>query len=621
MAVSKSAAHSDFSGLWSWRRVLLAASDALLVCVAIVIATALRYDLAMGDIRLGGVLSILPWAVGAQLLGGLALGLYLGRWRFASFDEVAVLGLSAIFTTTVCVVVDLWLASTHSIPLGAALGGGVGAFVLMGSTRYAWRALAESRGRAASAGAARTLIFGAGEGGYQSILAMRHNPTTPYCPVGLLDDNPVKRNLHTQGLRVLGNRNDLVAVARDTQADTLLIAIPSADSTLIDTLQRLGVAAGLAVKILPPVSQLYGDNLAISDIRDVTLEDLLGRHQIQTDVNAIAAYLAGRRVLVTGAGGSIGSELCRQIHTFGPSELIMLDRDESALHALQLSIEGRALLESPSLVLADIRDRGAVQQIFVDRRPEVVFHAAALKHLTLLERHPGEAVKTNIWGTANVLDAGVACGVKCFINISTDKAADPVSVLGYTKRLAERLTAEVAGRADGVYISVRFGNVLGSRGSMLDTFRSQVRSGGPLTVTDPEVTRYFMTIPEAVQLVIQAGAIGASGEALVLDMGTPVRIAEVAARLAAESPRPVRIVYTGLRPGEKMHEVLFGAGEAGRRQAHPLVTHVSVPPLPRAAFEGLGSEHNATTLSESLLRLCGDGLVTTEVPRVTPAAP
>jgi FlaA1/EpsC-like NDP-sugar epimerase len=319
--------------------------------------------------------------------------------------------------------------------------------------------------------------------------------------------------------------------------------------------------------------------VSVAQLRDISEADLLGRHQIETDLDSIAHHLTGQRVLVTGAGGSIGSELCRQIHRYGPAELIMLDRDESALHAVQLSMYGRALLDGDCTVLADIRDAGRIHQIFQDRNPQIVFHAAALKHLPLLEKYPAEALKSNVWGTLTVLEAAAASGVDRFVNISTDKAANPTSVLGFSKRIAERLTAEAATRADGTYLSVRFGNVLGSRGSVLTSFESQIEAGGPVTVTHPDVTRYFMTVQEAVQLVIQAAAIGRDGEALVLDMGKPVRIADVARQLAARSPRHIDIVYTDLRPGEKLHEDLFGDGELDQRPFHPLISHVPVPAM------------------------------------------
>ena len=257
----------------------------------------------------------------------------------------------------------------------------------------------------------------------------------------------------------------------------------------------------------------------------------------------------------------------------------MLDHDESALHAAQLALHGRALLDSDETILADIRDPQRVMEVFEEFQPQIVFHAAALKHLPLLERYPAEAVKSNIYGTLHVLRAAAACGVESFVNISTDKAADPVSVLGYSKRIAERLTAQVASEATGNYISVRFGNVLGSRGSVLTALSAQVDAGGPVTVTHPEVTRYFMTANEAVQLVLQAAVIGADGEALVLDMGDPVRIADIARRLAAGSPRRVDIVFTGLRPGEKLREDLLGQGEADSRPHHPLIRQTPVASL------------------------------------------
>jgi FlaA1/EpsC-like NDP-sugar epimerase len=335
----------------------------------------------------------------------------------------------------------------------------------------------------------------------------------------------------------------------------------------------------------------------------VTHADLLGRHEVDTDVDSIAGYVTGKRVLVTGAGGSIGSELSRQLYRFAPASLILLDRDESALHAVQLSIEGRALLDSRNLVVCDIRDVDRIDQVFDEHEPEVVFHAAALKHLPLLQMHPEEALKTNVWGTQVLVDASLRTGVERFVNISTDKAADPCSVLGYSKRLAERLTAAAANHGDGVFLSVRFGNVLGSRGSVLTAFSSQIDAGGPVTVTDPEVTRYFMTVEEAVQLVIQAGAVGRDGEALVLDMGEPVRIDDVARRLIAESDRPIEVVYTGLREGEKLHEVLFGPGEQGTSPCHPRISHVPVPPLSRGNLptprRGASDEETIKLLQEA----------------------
>ncbi len=307
--------------------------------------------------------------------------------------------------------------------------------------------------------------------------------------------------------------------------------------------------------VLPSVNEMFG-GVKVGDIRPVSETDLLGRRPAEIDTAAVAGYVTGRRVLVTGAGGSIGSELCRQLARFEPAALLKLDRDESGLHAVQLSIHGRALLDSDDLLLADIRDRDRLIELFEHHKPDVVFHAAALKHLPLLEANPQEGWKTNVVGTQNVLDAAEQVGVTHFVNISTDKAANPTSVLGYTKRLTERLTAHKGLTATGTYVSVRFGNVLGSRGSVLPAFREQAARGGPITVTHPDITRYFMLVEEAAQLVINAGAIGRDGEVLVLDMGDPVKIADVAKRFAEQHHPALEIVYTGLRAGEKLHEDL-----------------------------------------------------------------
>jgi dTDP-glucose 4,6-dehydratase len=337
--------------------------------------------------------------------------------------------------------------------------------------------------------------------------------------------------------------------------------------------------------VMPLLSEILEDGMRLTDLRDVAIEDVIGRQPVDTEVESIAGYVAGKRVLVTGAGGSIGGELCRQLSKYGPQELIMLDRDETGLHGVQMTISGHGLLDSDDVVLADIRDKEAIQEIFDHRRPEVVFHAAALKHLPMLEQYPEEAWKTNVQGTLNVLTAARSIGVKTFVNISTDKAANPISVLGHSKRTAERLTAWAAVQSGESYLSVRFGNVIGSRGSVLPTFITQIEAGGPVTVTHPEVTRYFMTIPEACQLVIQAGAIGRPGEALILDMGHPIKILDVAKRVIARSGRPTAIVFTGLRDGEKLHEELFGRREHDDRPFHPKVTHTAVPPLDPDALD------------------------------------
>jgi FlaA1/EpsC-like NDP-sugar epimerase len=404
---------------------------------------------------------------------------------------------------------------------------------------------------------------------------------------------------------MLGDRKAIPRAAQRSGATALIIAVPEAGGDMVRQLSDLALDADLDLKILPPLEELLDGVVGLGDVRAVTEVDLLGRHEIDTDIDAIAGYLTGKRVLVTGAGGSIGSELCRQISRFAPAQLAMLDRDESALHGVQLAIEGRAMLDSRNLIVADIRDEVRLRQVFEEHQPEVVFHAAALKHLPLLEMHPREAFKTNVIGTQLLLDVSRDYNIVRFINISTDKAADPVSVLGYSKRIAERLTA-AASRGEGTCLSVRFGNVLGSRGSVLTAFRAQVEAGGPITVTHPDVTRYFMTVEEAVQLVIQAGAVGRDGEALVLDMGEPVRIDDVARRLAAQAQRPIDVVYTGLRPGEKLHEALFGADERGESPGHPRITHVCVPPLVPETVFALPDDLDDADLVIALQRLTSD---------------
>jgi FlaA1/EpsC-like NDP-sugar epimerase len=454
--------------------------------------------------------------------------------------------------------------------------------------------------------AARLLVFGAGEGGTQ-IVADALAKESDVVPVAVLDDDPRMHGTRILGIPVVGGRDRIAAAARTFRARDLLVALPSASRELVTEITDLAHAAGLFVRVLPPEAELETGDVTTDDIRPLSPVDLLGRREIETDVASIAGYLTGRRVLVTGAGGSIGSELCRQLRMFEPGRLVLLDRDESALHAVELSMTGKALFDTGDVVLADIRDADALNDVFEDIRPDVVFHAAALKHLAILEQFPAEAVKTNVVGTRNVLDAAIRANVDRLVNISTDKAADPSSALGYSKRLAERLTAQYAVERRRAYLSVRFGNVLGSRGSMLDAFQAQIAAGGPITVTDPAVTRFFMTVGEAVQLVIQAGAIGSGGEALVLDMGEPVRIADVAQRLASQHGMPVDIVYTGLRPGEKLHEVLWGEGEVDRRPVHPLISHVPVPPLRPDELATLVAAGDSDDVMELFRRLCQRG--------------
>jgi FlaA1/EpsC-like NDP-sugar epimerase len=563
-------------------RAARAGADALALAVALLIATLLRHDGHLAYVDLSGLAVLAACAAVVHTVAGMRFGLYTGRWSYGCFEEIAALAKTAAITTPVVFVLDTLLG--RLVPRSAIIAAGLIALVLASGVRYSVRLLHDQRLRPSPEHGARVVVMGAGEGAAQVIRAMLRSPFSPYIPVALLDDDPAKRTLRIMGVPVAGNRHAMAEVVRRYRADAVLIAIPSAGADLVRALSDLAQPLNVDLKVVPPVVELFGRTVRVEDIRPVSHVDLLGRREIGIDLAAVAGYLEGRRVLVTGAGGSIGSELCRQIARFHPARLVMLDRDESGLHAVQLSIDGRGMLDDRNLVVADIRDQQRLDEVFTEHRPQVVFHAAALKHLPLLEMHPSEALKTNVIGTYQILQTALRHNVDRLVNISTDKAADPVSVLGYSKRITERLTAAADESTAGTYCSVRFGNVLGSRGSVLTAFAAQVESGGPITVTDPDVTRYFMTVQEAVRLVIQAGALDSSGEVLVLDMGEPVRIADVARRLADAADGHIQIVYTGLRPGEKMQEVLLGPGEPDHRPNHPLISQAPVPPLDGAVL-------------------------------------
>lgn len=560
--------------------------DCLVWFVALPLTTFSRYDFTLGELRLDATVRSWLIAIVGQGVFGLATGLYTRRWRYGSFDEVAALAATVLLTGVAMSIVNVgWFlpGAPRSVPAltaAVAIAGTV-------AVRSIWRLYQQQRTRLELQDAEPLVIVGAGEGGEQIIKALLSDPASRYQPVALLDDDPNRRRLSIAGVRVQGPIIQMREVAAKYGARNVLLAVPSATSDLVRDVDTIASNAGLRLLIVPSVHQMFGE-LGVRDIRPVSEADLLGRRPADIDAEAVASYVTGRRVLVTGAGGSIGSELCRQLARFEPAALLKLDRDESGLHAVQLSIHGRALLDGDDLVLADIRDRDRMFEVFDELRPDVVFHAAALKHLPLLEAAPQEGWKTNVVGTDNVLDAAERAGVTHFVNISTDKAANPTSVLGYTKLLTERLTAQKGETASGTYVSVRFGNVLGSRGSVLPAFRMQADQGGPITVTHPDITRYFMLVEEAALLVINAGAIGRDGEVLVLDMGEPVKIADVARRFAEQHHPPLEIVFTGLRPGEKLHEDLVALDEAGERPFHPLITHVRAAPLDFGSVARIG---------------------------------
>lgn len=556
--------------------------DCICWLLAVAFAVAVYYRFELSGVQWVPVVVYALVACITQFVVGSVTKVYQGRYRHASFDESMGMGVTWLVVAVLTGFIYLTLPRLmdglfrEGFPYALIALAPLAVPVLSLAPRWARRASHMRSQRTAEGSPA--LIYGAGDSGSQVARLLRIDSEAPYSAVGFLDDSPAKRHLVLEGLRVLGTGEDMVEVARERGVEAVILAITAAPPALIAKTEERLRAEGIALKIVPPAREVLG-GLHASDLRDINVADLLGRRQIRTDVRSVSSYLKGKRVLVTGGGGSIGSELVRQIHAFEPAELVILDRDEGGLHATQLKVYGQALLDTPDIALVSIRDKGALETIFAQHKPQVVFHAAALKHLPLLEQYPDEGWKTNVEGTANVLECASRYGVETFVNISTDKAADPMSVLGKTKRCAEHLTAWYGKTEAGRYISVRFGNVLGSRGSMLQTFTQQIEKGGPVTVTHPDVTRFFMTIPEACELVIQAGGIGDDGEVLVLDMGEPVRILDVAKHLISRSGRKVKIVFTGLRPGEKMHEVLFNHGDEVRSRAHPLISHVTVPPV------------------------------------------
>ncbi len=568
---------------------MLAAFDILCWSLATAVVLGVRHDFSISEVQWESVLFY--WVTSSLLLVvvGYFTKFYRGRFLVGSFDEAAGLAVH------VGIVAVLALVSTpmvnETLPRSIPVLVPPVALLLAAAGRWYYRSLRIRSGDPQGVDTARpVLVYGAGDAGRQVLQLLRaeRRPGLDLRVVGFLDDNPGKRNLRIQGVPVLGTGEAIAEAAEEVGARAVILAIPQATGDFIGKVQDQVASRGLDFYVLPRVADLLGSGVDASAIRPVEIGDVLGRHQVTTDLTSIAGYLTGKRVLITGAGGSIGSELTRQVHHFGPGSLVMLDRDESALHGVQLAVHGHGLLDGPDTVLVDIRDAESLRSVFEEHRPEVVFHAAALKHLPMLERFPAEGWKTNVLGTLNLLNLSAEFGVERFVNVSTDKAADATSVLGATKRLAERLTAWHAQETGRPYMSVRFGNVLGSRGSMLHTFNAQIAAGGPVTVTHPEVTRYFMTIPEACELVIQAGSMGGAGEVMVLEMGSPVRILDVAKRMIRHSgAQKVEIVFTGLRPGEKLHEVLFSDDEVASATDHPMVRTVPVPPVAPAGLDGL----------------------------------
>lgn len=587
---------------WLWIQMIL---DSAAWIVAMCVAVLLRYEMNVQFVSVGGLVITCAVAVACQMVVGFSFALYKGRYSFGSFEEAKLLVVVTVIVTAILEVVLLVFGVAMGIPRSIGFIAFPFACLFMAAFRYLKRMYQESTAKP-GAEAQHVVVFGAGYLGTFLVHRMMQDPSSEFLPVALIDDDPAKKHLRISSVPVMGTLHDVAHVLEATRSAVLIVAISDVEPRLMRRVSDAVAGTNTRVMTVPPLTDMLTANKQSVDLRDIAMEDLIGRRPVDIHVHAIAGYVTGKRVLVTGAGGSIGSELCRQLVGFEPAELIMLDRDETGLQSTQLSITGRGLLDGKDTVLADIRDTESLEHIFEKRQPEVVFHAAALKHVSLLEQFPDEAWKTNVMGTLNVLNAAANVDVDVFVNVSTDKAANPTTALGHSKRVAEKLTAWMAGQTGKRYASVRFGNVFGSRGSMLPMFAEQIRQGGPITVTHADATRYFMTIPEACQLVIQAGAIASGGEVLILDMGEPVRILDIAERLRTMSGREdVEIVITGLRHGEKLHEDLIGAGESDERPLHPKISH--------ARAERLDPAH----LDRHVWKVRGGMLFTGSIPVIT----
>jgi FlaA1/EpsC-like NDP-sugar epimerase len=561
--------------------------DILATTLAVLVSFAMRFDVNDIVATMGPYLpaALLPIAVYPPVY--IAFGLYRREWRYASVREMFAIAAAVVVGTVTTIAIFLILAiadvgGTQGFPRSVFAIQALLGLALVGGGRFLLRASLEHRGSSGSE-ARLTLVYGAGEAGATVARLAARDPLAGMTVVGFLDDDRRKRGSRLLGRRVYGGLGDLPRAVSITGAERLLVAMPSAPGAAVRRALEAGTAAGLEVKTVPPLRELVTRHVDLSAIRPVRVDDLLRRQPIDIPVTALAEYLNGASVLVTGGGGSIGSELVRQILEIGPRQLTIVDHHELALWSVERDLHERAFaLQGAQIdaILADVRGAGAIDAIMRKTRPDVVFHAAALKHVPMVERHPVEGVLTNVVGTRNVVRACEANGVERLVLISTDKAVEPESVMGATKRIAEFLVLGAARRTGRPYVAVRFGNVLGSSGSVIPTFERQLHAGLPLTITHPDATRYFMTISEAVSLILEAGSTSQSGVVFVLDMGQPVRIVDLAAdliRLAGIDPETVEFKFTGLRPGERLHERLFYDNEVAEPTYLPGVLRAREP--------------------------------------------
>ena len=564
-----------------YRTALVFLHDAVAACVAWVGAYALRFNLTLPPEYQADMASTLAWVVPLQTLIFWRFGLYRGLWRFASLADLQRILRAVAIAALAVPGVLLLLRVDAVVPRSVLLLDPLLLLLLMGGSRFAYRAWKDHRLGLTLTDVQPVIVLGAGTAA-DMLLRELARAGSPWRVVGLLDDDPALKGRHLHGIPVLGGLDELTEHARRLDVRQVIMALPSAPHALRRRLSETCVAAGLTVQTIPALDDLMHGRVAVSALRALELDDLLGRDPVQLDDAGLAAWLAPRCVLVTGAGGSIGAELCRQIARFRPRRLVLLEQSELALYQLRQEFEARFADLELAWVIGDVKDSALLERLLTQHRPAAVFHAAAYKHVPLMEENPLEALRTNVLGTWSVGRAAVAAGVEKFVLVSTDKAVEPTSVMGASKRLAELVVQSLERPGGTRFIAVRFGNVLGSSGSVVPHFRAQIEAGGPITVTDPAVIRYFMSIPEAAQLVLQAGLMGTGGELFLLDMGEPVKIVDLARlmlRLAGRTEAEIPIVFTGLRPGEKLFEDLHSPKANVTATHHPKLWRVAEPTL------------------------------------------
>lgn len=560
--------------LWLWRsRWIAFFHDVFWIPLALIAAFWVRFNLeSIPASSQSGMWSMLMVCLVVQTASFWLFHLYRGIWRFASIpDLLRIIRAVSIGVLVSFAVLFIWLR-LETIPRSVMLLYPI--FLLAGLTlpRLLYRWVKDHQVGFASRQGKRTLVIGAGQAGELLLRdLLKHED---YMPVGILDDNKRKHGMEIHGVRVLAQLGELEKYIRILSVDMVMLAIPTAPHAVLQKMIELCSTHSVACRILPPLSELQGDKVSVGKLRDIRIEDLLGRDEIQLDDSGVSSFLQGKCILVTGAGGSIGSELCRQILSFQPSQLLMFDHGEFNLYSIDQELSAKH--DSAIPILGDMRDESRMRWVFETWHPDVVFNAAAYKHVPLVEGNPTEGVKTNVLGTCKLADTAVEYGCGKFVQVSTDKAVNPANVMGASKRAAEIYCQNLNQRQQNTaFITTRFGNVLGSAGSVVPLFKKQIEQGGPVTVTHPDMTRYFMTIPEAVRLILQAGSMGSGGEIFVLDMGSPMKITDLAEQMIHLSGmtlgKDIEIQFTGLRPGEKLYEELFHEKEALVATKHPKI--------------------------------------------------